>query len=251
MKMSSFGRLHYAARIGRDFDLVVELGEKRDHITVYFADIPHLVAAFKRRRQEPREDQPNIVLEDRIPGIRLAAACEGLANSLYAACDIAATFANRAHDAIPSRFNSFCIKVKAGELGADLVGGADNLEWYKRIREIRTEWTHHSTIFIGRDGAEPVLVVKPLRRRGDRVLLPEKTILSVQELLDWSRRAVQTVDRFALEVYRRYSLPKLDLDAEVSCPVWDERGHPVLDGNRLVMKTVTTREYLRAGDWDV
>ncbi|MCA9183371.1 MAG: hypothetical protein KDA51_18045, partial [Planctomycetales bacterium] len=182
----------------------------------------------------------------------LAAACEGLANAVYAACDIAAMFAHRASKRLfAGSFNGIRGQIAKGIVNADeWFGGAANLKWYARVRELRTEWTHHSTVFIGGPDTcgEPQIVVKPLRRQSDRVVLPERALLRVQDLLDWSAQAIRVVDRFGLAVYLRYVLPQLNLDDAIWDLVRDEQGFPLLEDNRVQTSQTTIRDYLwRAG----
>ncbi len=192
---------------------------------------------------------------DVMPELRLAAACEGLANAVYAACDIAAMFAHRASKSLlAGSFNGICRQIEKGAVSADeWFGGAANLDWYARVREMRTEWTHHSTVFVGgpdEDG-EPRILVKPLRRQSDRVVLHERTLLRVQDLLDWSGKAVHVVDRFGLAVYTRYVLPQLNPDDTIWDLERDEQGFPVLEGDRVRTSQITVREYLRRAGFEL
>lgn len=252
--MGEFEKLLWAARVANDsfpcLSLIHEWSDKRQHVAMYQKDMPNLVDAYKMRKQTPLDEETDVVAVDPMPGLRLAAACEGLANTVYAACEIAAAFANQASGhQLPSKFNQFRKKVKAGKLDASLIGGVQNFEWYERIREMRTEWTHHSTIFVGPGDDGPVILVKPLRH--DKVVLPRKTLLSVQDLLDWSGRAVRVVDRFGLEVYHRAILPKLDLDREIVSVEFGAGGFPLIRRNKFVPKMTTIREHLRKAGFAV
>jgi len=250
--MDTFDKLSWATLIAHDrfpfLALVGEWGDKRQHVAMYQRDIPGLVRAFVERNECVHKSDLRCKEVDPVPGLRLASACEGLANCVYSTCDIAASFANKASDGrIQSSFNRIVKKVRRGSLPVPLFDQDDSLDWYAGIRELRTEWTHHSTVFIGEGDDGPVVAVKPLRRLSDRVVFPEKTLLSVQDLTDWSSRAVHVVDRFGLQVFMKFVLPKLDLGARVFEPDRDEDGFLVLAGNGLAGRQVTVLEYLRHG----
>ena len=254
--MTAFEELFSAARFAHDkfrfLLLVFELSDKRQHVAMYRHDMPGLVKSFVDAVPTHRVST-QVVKIDPLPGLRLAAACEGLANTVYSACEVAASFACKASNGkVSSSFNAYRNNVKKGTHDGSLVGGLGNFEWYERIREIRTEWTHHSTIFIGVKDGSPVLVVKPLRRQKDRIQLPEKTLVSVDDLIAWSGRAIIVLDCFALEVYKRFVLPGIDLDLHVYEPVMNRDGFPIMrpDGG-METRRITIRECLRCVGFDV
>ncbi|MFT4586104.1 MAG: hypothetical protein ACI9VS_002982 [Candidatus Binatia bacterium] len=249
--MDPFDKLNWATKICHAqfpyFALVNDWGDKRQHIAMYQADLPGLVRAYGDKKTQLHENKPELFELDPMPGLRLASACEGIANTIYGLCDIVASFANKAsRGQIPSSFNKIQKYIRNGRLDQGLFCGTSDLEWYARIREIRTEWAHHSTIFIGEDDSGPILVVKPLRRQSDKVYLPKTELLRVQDLIDWSSRAVRSADRFGLEVYLRFVLPNLDLEHEVFDLARDKSGFPIpLDGGGLKGHKISIEGYLK------
>lgn len=255
--MKAFVKLSWAAKICHAqfpfLALVDEWGQKRQHVAVLQVDMPELVRSYGTQATKHHRGNARMLEVDPFPGLRLASACESLANSIYGLCEIAGAFANKASQGrMPQSFNAIQKMICKGELDEKLVGSVANLEWYSRIREIRTEWAHHSTVFIGQDAHGPLVVVHPFRRKSDKVFLPEKAILRVHDLVEWSGNAVQVVDFFGLEMFHRFVLPKLNLDQEVIEPARDASGFYILkaDGN-LEVNRVTIREYLRHGGIEV
>jgi hypothetical protein len=231
---------------------VYDLADKRELAHILMMDMPLLVKAYESRNRTPHPRNTNAWIIDKLPSIRLANACEGIGNTVYSLCELSAQFANLAsttagaNPQLPNTFNKLCTKVRDGVIDPSLVGGVERLEFYARVRELRTEWTHHSTVFIG-GGADnaPVLVARSERRKGDRVNFPEKALFSVEQLVTWCREAIQVVDEFGLECYRRYVLPRLRMDQEIVEPERDELGFPILESDgRMLTRRVTIREYL-------
>lgn len=252
----NFDKLFQAARIGCGqfpcLHLVFELSDKRQHIAMYEEDLPNLVHAFRSNKGTPVAGNPQVRMFDPRPSLRLSSACEGLAGTVYSACEVAAAFANGACDRIPKSFNLLRKKILDGGLDASLVGDQRSLDWYAKVRELRTEWTHHSTIFIGHSDKDPAVVVKPLRRRSDRVVLPERAVIKVDDLLEWTTNAIGVLDDFVLRVYERYILPKVDLDRQFDDLVPDKQGFPQFTATGSVeTQRVTVRDYLRGCGFSV
>lgn len=235
---------------------VWDLVDKRNHVLLYLNDLPLRVQEYNQRQKTPHPKHGNMRSEDALPGRRLASACEGLSNAVYAMHEIVARFANRASAAaraypeIPRSFNDVCKRFRDGTLDASLIAGLNSLDSYERVRELRTEWTHYSTIFIAEDAGGPLLVARSERRSGDRIHFPEdKTLFHVVDLQTWANRAVEVADDFCLECYKRYVLPSIDLDHEVAEPVRDEYGFPVLDakGGLLTTRITVRAQFTKLG----
>jgi hypothetical protein len=233
------------------FSQVAEWKAKRETLLLQLSDIPDLVAAHLARTKTPYAPDEKITLVDMAPTIRLANACEATANCLYAAAEISANFANKAsRGVIPSSFNSLrkkCEKDTASELAISL----GDLQWFRKIRELRTEWTHYSSIFIasGSDG-EAMLCVRAYRRISDRVEFTTPNFsCSIVEFCQWVRAALITLDKFSGYLLNKYVIPSLPLDQTFTSAVYDKNGFPIIKPDfRFEVETITIRQYLlRAG----
>jgi hypothetical protein len=227
------------------FELVDEWQAKRDALQVQLSDLPTLVAQTKAASREPHPTDARITIQDRVPSVRLANACEAMANSLYGMAEIAAFFGNRASGTLPSSFNDLRKKARAGELDPELITSLGDLQWYAKVRELRTEWSHYSSVFVGEEGdREPVLLVRALRRPVDKEQFPKPTHFRVSEIVAWTESAIRTIDGFADYLLLRYVCPKFDPDQEILQPKRDALGFPILLPDlRMDVETITIREF--------
>lgn len=246
----TFEQLSWATRIFHKqypyFLWVQEWAEKREHLAVYILDLPHLVQEYKDSGCYPYEVDPRITVVDQIPRIRLASACEAAANCLYSLAELSAKFGNKASKSyFPASFNDFRKKIENGDYGTDLIHQLGDLQWYKKVREIRTEWVHHSTIYIGERDGEPIMVIRAYRRPSDKQEFPSQIQTTVPELIDWMKGAVRTVDAFGDYLLANYIVPSFPLDDTFHVPRYDQNGFPIfLPDKRLDMEQITVREYL-------
>ena len=253
----TFDQLTYASRCCHDIcpylALIFEWAAKREHVALYLHDLPSLLKAYSERATQIHPTNPNAVLIDPYPGVRLATACEGLAHCVYAMAEIAASVGNKASNgAIPSSFNQLCSKVRSGKLDNELTKQLPDLDWYARVRELRTEWCHHSSIFIGRDGGDPILCVNCYRRPGDQVIFKGRLQIRPTELMNWSERATLAIDGFGSAIFYQFILPKMPLDAMIFCPSIDHLGFPKMTSDgRLIGERIPLRQYLSRGGIDV
>jgi hypothetical protein len=249
-----FKQLAYATRLvsgeTRYFEQVSEWGEKRSTLLVQLEDIPYLLEAHRTRKQEPYARDPRIQLVDYTPTTRLANACEATANCLYAMAEIAANFANKASAGeIPASFNRLRKKCEINS-ASDIATALGDLQWYGKIRELRTEWAHYSSIFIAEDESDSTIIcVRAYRRQTDRVQFQAaNSSCTVHEFVGWVRKAIATLDSFAHFLLKKYVIPTFQLDKTIICPVYDENGFPLMkDGNLISVETISIRECLRRG----
>src|SRR5262249_12509334 len=160
----------------------------------------------------------------------------------------AANFGNKASQGLlPSSFNDLRKKAQAGKLHPDLLAALGDLQWYEKVRELRTEWAHYSSVYIGQDASgEPLLVVRAYRREADCKQFKAKIECSVRDIIQWTTNAISIIDGFAGYLLTTYVLPSFDLDAETIVPLYDENGYPViLPNNRFSIETTTVREVLQ------
>lgn len=249
----SFSHLSWATRIFHrsypDFLLVSEWAEKRKHLDVYILDLPKLVQKFKVRDSHPYEVNPQIVMVDEFPRIRLASTCEAAANSLYSMAELSAQFGNRlTHGVFPSSFNGLRKKLERGDYGNELLLQMGDLQWYRKIHEIRTEWVHHSAIFIGQRDGEPIMVIRAHRRASDKEEFSSEIQVTVPELIDWINGAIRTIDALGDYLLVNYILPLFPLNDEIRVLKYDPNGLPLmLSETKFDMEQITIREYLRRG----
>jgi hypothetical protein len=232
----------------RHFLQVDEWRSKHDTLVLQLDDVPRLLEAHNSRSTWPNPAQPRITMVDMTPTIRLANAIEAMANGLYSVAEIAASFANKqTRGRIPSSFNQLRKKCENGEC-PDVAAALGDLQWYRKVRELRTEWAHYSSIFIGEstDGA-PVLCVRSYRRQTDRVeFKSQSTFCDVPQFCDWVTKALQTLNRFAGYLLTASVIPSFNLDEIITSFETEADGFPKLreDGG-LFTKKETIRDYLR------
>jgi len=222
---------------------------KRDALAVLLQDMPTLVEAHKSRWSRPHPNNLHMTECDELPRIRLQSAIEGMTHTLYSLADIAAQFANRAsHGDIPSSFNRLRQKVAADQTEAGLKCALGDLQWYAKVRELRTEWSHHSTVFIGvGDNAEPIFVVRCFRRHSDRTEFTREIQCTVPEVCDWTLRAIKSIDNLASYLLKKYIMRALDLDARFTAIRRDEFGLPrMTDDHKFEIQEMTVRGYLES-----
>jgi len=246
----SFQQLYNAATLIRsDTDplhLVHEWNAKREALTLQIHDLPFLVSEFKKRKKTQHPTNPYGMLVDNVPSLRLSNACESTCHGLYSMAEVAASFANKISGVLPSSFNQIRKKVRQGEVEASLIASLSDLEWYERVREVRTEWTHHSSVFIGETkNGEPTFVVRSHRRSSDKEHLPKNSSYAVSEISQWTLKAIALLDSFGTYLLKRYVIPSFDLDAKSVTFIRDCYGFPKqLEDGRLETETVTVREHL-------
>lgn len=248
----SFEQLVHVARLGHaDFPhnlLVFEWDEKRQHLAIYMQDLPRLVDEYKKAKEQPYEMNPLITIVDQVPRIRLSSACEAVVNCLYGMAEIAAQFGNKAsRGLLPASFNALRKKVESGDLAdPELSKWISDFGWYKKVRELRTEWVHFSTVFVGEDqGHNPILCVRCHRRPSDRKEFPKEIQVPVSELIDWIKSAIAVVDGLGNYLLVRHIIPRLDLNAKVTAPKRDERGWPIVKPDRTFeVEQITVADHL-------
>ena len=191
------------------FKQVEEWEAKRKSIQVQLSDLPNLVAGHVERSSRPYAPDGRYRLVDAAPTVRLANACEAIANCLYSVAEIAANFANRASKgALPTSFNAIrkkCADFPTSELSAAL----GDLQWYRKVRELRTEWAHYSSIFIAENKqGEVMLCVRAYRRESDmQEFAGPNFSCTIDQFIEWVRNAIVTLDDFAGFVLKMFVLP--------------------------------------------
>lgn len=249
----TFNQLKHVSRIchgeGSHFLFVEEWDTKRQYLAVYNQDIPRLVNEYNLSEKKPYELDPKITLVDQGPRLRLSSSCEAASNCLYSMAEIAAQFGNKvSRGDLPASFNKLRKRYESGDFrDIGLTDWVNDFQWYKKVRELRTEWAHYSTIFIGEDkNKEPILFVRSHRRNSDREEFKDKVEININDLVGWINKAINTIDDFGNFLLVKYILPSLDLDREFISPVYDKNGFPIIKpDHRFEVETITVEEHLR------
>ncbi|MDE2309926.1 MAG: hypothetical protein KGL01_03745 [Betaproteobacteria bacterium] len=253
----SFEQLLHVSKLGHaEFShnlLVFEWQEKRQHLAVYVRDLPRLVEEYRKVEKRPYEQNSMITLIDPIPRIRLSSACEAATNCLYGMAEIAAQFANKASGGLlPASFNSLRKKAERGEFTEiGLSEWINDFGWYKKIREIRTEWAHFSTVFTGEENnGDPIVVVRCHRRPSDREEFRQDIQVRIADLIDWINRAISVVDGLGNYVLVHHIIPKLDLKAKIVTPKRDQAGWPIIKADHTFeVEEITIADHLHNAEY--
>lgn len=247
-----FAHLEFACRIVSAetwyFNLVHEWSQKKTMLLTSMHDLTSLVEAYQNKKSFCHPSESRISFVDLVPGIRLGAACESIANGLYATAEIAAQFANRLSKShLPRSFNQIRKNIEAGKVDKRLTCVVGDLQWYKKIREMRTEWSHYSTIFIANGEKEPQIVCRCLRSKEDRQEFRNQIICTIAEFKDFMQNAIKTLDAFAVYLLECYVLPSFDPLKQITVPLLDPTGSPKLRNTvppTFEVECTTIREWL-------
>lgn len=229
----------------KHFTLTEYWRDKRDQILTYIQDIPVMKEQLKNEPSRPYELDQKITLINPAFRLRLASACESAANCLYAMAEIAAQFANKATKGeFPSSFNQIIKKLDTDWNPHDIQNVLAEHHWYKKIREMRTEWTHYSSIFIGGESND-IIVLNSYRRSSDRVeFVGKSSQIQLKDFLVWMNNAVVTIDYFADFLATNYLLPSFPAEEVITIPKRDKNGFPIFKHNmQCEIEKVTIREY--------
>lgn len=244
----SFEHLNLLAQISKPstgyLDFAQEWGAKRESLNVNLADLPKLVTEFKQRSKTPYEANPEITLYDAAPAVRLANACESVSNLVYSIAEIAARFANKVSRKFPASFNQIRKKVRDGKFDQAVTQAMGDLQWYERVREIRTEWAHYSSPFVGLDGDEPSIVLRSFRSKDDRVHFTGHVSFKVDELRQWATSAFHTIDGLASHLVRDHLIHSFDMEQVIGQPVRDRQGFPIIKDGRFQTEELTVADYM-------
>lgn len=225
-------------------EFVHEWGAKRHALRVSIDDLPRLVEEYKNRKEEPYPDNPEITLNDPVPAVRLANSCESVSHLVYSMSELAALLANKISQTFPQSFNALRKKARKGELDATVTNAIGDLQWYERIREIRTEWAHYSSPFVGRSGTEPSIVLRSFRSKGDRVHFNGPVSFTVDELIQWAESAFRTIDGLADYLFRHHLIPSFDYQKKIRQLVRDKNGWPIIIDGRPQTEEMTIADYM-------
>ncbi|MDA0806456.1 MAG: hypothetical protein O2983_12375 [Planctomycetota bacterium] len=225
-------------------EFVHEWSAKRHALRVGIDDLPRLVDEHKNRKEEAYSENPEITLVDPVSAIRLANGCESVSHLVYSMSELAARLANKISQTFPQSFNELRKKAAKGILDVAVTDALGDLQWYERIREIRTEWAHYSSPFVGQSGAEPSIVLRSFRSKGDRVHFNGLVSFTVDELIQWAESAFRTIDGLADYLFRHHLLRSFDYQKKIPQIVRDKNGWPIIKDGRLQTEEMTIANYM-------
>lgn len=244
----SFERLQMLCEISDHskgyMEFVHEWGVKRHALRVSIDDLPRLVQEYKNRNEGPYPGNPEITLVDQVPAVRLANSCESVGHLVYSMAELASRLANKVSQQFPQGFNALRKKAREGKFDATVTASLGDLQWYERIREIRTEWAHFSSPFVGREGNEPSIVLRSFRSKGDRVHFLGYVSFTVDELKKWAESAFRTIDGLADYLFRHHLLRSFDYQKKIHQPVRDKNGWPIIKNGVLESEEMTIADYM-------
>lgn len=227
------------------YTLVDDWTAKREIVYIMCEDLPRLICAYENSSSQPYENDSRISIPDRIPEVRLKAAVEATVNALYGLADVAANFGSKASQSLPSSFNALSKKIQTGDIDTGISTALGDVSWYQKVREIRTEWTHHSTVFVGKDEQrKTIFVVRDYRRPTDKKHFTETVHITGDELIAWTKQAIVGIDAYAEYLAIKYVLPKYPPERVVSSSVCDSGGFPKIgEDGRFETKEITIKQF--------
>lgn len=238
--------------VHKGMERIDDLEEKRISIEIYLTDLDRLIEDWKRAHNSGVLSSPNsdVKIIDVTPRYRLGAVCEALANAVYGMAAIAGQIGNKQSGTLPSSFRVFCNKLNEGKYDhLNCKEWLNDTSWYLTIRDIRSEWVHYSSIFIGSDkNDEPILVIKPYRGTDDvsKGKAQQKEI-SIKDFKEAIQKSIHTIDNFLDFIVVTYLIPKLDLNQEIRLPPVDENGFYLIKDGKFVIdgwQTITMEQHI-------
>jgi len=240
-RLGSLTRAHPISRLGpKLFERVNHLAAKRRMLLVGVSDLDGLVRAYVagwRMYESPRHYTIDALAE-----ARLQVAVEAIPHMIYCVCEVAADLLWSVDHSFGRGFHDIAKKCRlAGrEPYRSFAPFVGNLDWYIRAREIRTEWTHHSTSFVaGAPGSPLTIVVADQRGANAKTLVKGRAQLSVEDVKQVGSEAAVAIDRIAEFILRTRLLPKIDRSERTKIV----RG--VNAEGRMVIDSATMEELLR------
>jgi hypothetical protein len=180
----------------------------------------------------------------------LANACEATAHCLYSIAEIASNFANKAsRGRLPSSFNQLRKKCESNP-SLEVAVALGDLQWYRKVRELRTEWTHYSSVYIVDDPDGPIsLCVRSYRRPNDQIEFQGSSFsCTLDEFVVWVNGALTTLDSFAGYLLKTFVVPAIPLDRTFLTAAYDKDGFPMMrEDHTFVVETISLGEYLKRG----
>jgi hypothetical protein len=157
-----------------------------------------------------------------VPTLSVAMALELTAHLVYSLTEVAANVARKAtarsRNGLPGSFNDIRKSVDHGTAPHALVEALGDLSWYKKVREMRTEWAHYSAPFVTAREPEAEFRVYAQRRLSEQEHLGEHAVFTFSQYVDAIRGAVHATEGLAHYTIVEHVLPQLDRAAMRTLP---------------------------------
>ena len=220
---------------------------KDEFLGVQLTELDECAKVFASTPRLRDPENPRLLRFDRQPGVRLASIAEATANSVYSIHEIAAKLANRvSRGALSSKFNVLQKRAEKNPASRRWFSVSE-IRCYRRVRELRVEWTHHSAVFVVPSDQGAALVVKDTRGSGDRLEFAEHSVCTVTDLIEWSKGARALLDRFAGYLLDEYVLGLYDPERVIVAPTYDRQGNMVITSTGLVTRRIAVRQFFAEG----
>jgi len=197
------------------------------------------------------EEHPesDVRVYDAVPALRLAMMLELTAHLIYSLTEIAANVANKITatngNALPSSFNGIRKAVDDGTVPDALVAAFGDLSWYKKVREMRTEWAHYSAPFVSVGGDQAAFRVYAQRRPNERTHLQEPAIFTFDEYIEGIGSAVHATEGLAHFLIVEHVLPYLDCSATRPYLTKTSDDFPVIRNGKAAIEEKTIGDLLK------
>jgi len=228
-------------------DFAADWESKTFRLHVQLTDIPSLVVQYGARSTAPYELNHDITLVDQVPEIRLSNACESIGHLVYSMGEVAAHLANRMSHGVaelPASFNAIRKKCERGQLPENLINELGDLKWYRKVREMRTEWAHYSTPFVSTDKSDVILVVRGRRSKGDKTELTANAVVRVSDLVEWAGACVATLEGLARWLLTEHAPRWIPFGQVLNYVEVDKNGYPLLKNARFQPRQILVDVYL-------
>lgn len=223
------------------FSWLTHWQDKKRNAFLAVSDLDDLIEQYNQSNKNAVPVGDNGYRFDAKPRMRIAFTVEGIANSLYGMSEIAVKIASQCsrksgYINLPTSFHKFIKKTGNGEYrDLQYISLIPTFEWYNKLRELRTELAHHSSVFIGGriDSSSPTIVIECQRNIGDKKEYKEKVVFTIPEFKALAIRAVATLDAFADFIAYQFVIPYLNMDQSVVHFKIDEYGIPLIENGKL------------------
>lgn len=229
---------------------VLAWAEKTNYLKIALGDLPSQLAAAREVHAGLGESHPesDVRMYNAVPALRLGMALEFTSHVVYSLTEIAANVANKASagsaSALPASFNALQKLIDKGTAPSGLADALGDLSWYRKVREMRTEWAHYSAPFVAVGGASDQFRVYTERPRSEQKHLQEPALFTFDEYIQAVRGAAHTTEGLAHHVLVQHVLPTLDLTATRDYLTRSSDGIPIIRDGRMALEKRTVRDLL-------
>lgn len=233
-----------------NLEQVLAWSEKTTYLRIALSDLPGQLAEAQTASEGLGEQhsESDVRLFNALPTLRLAMTLELTAHIVYSLTEVAANVARkvtaRSRNGLPGSFNDIRKAVDAGSTSPALVEALGDLSWYKKVREMRTEWAHYSAPFVAAGRPQPEFRVYAQRPTSERKHLQEPALFTFDEYVGAVRGAVSATEGLAHFIIVEHILPKLDRNATRTYLTRTPDGFPIIRGGKMALEDKTIGDLL-------